>query len=444
MGNINKSDALCKIVQSFVSTLEKKTSWDFSIKSVDFFLSSFKNKYIFIEYISIDSRTSDKLLIKIEDTIEIQNSSINHLSIFLEDFCVEIFKSILQNESYYTLDLNEIANIVTEEVGFLFDEFGFKIRWRTVIQGAFSSVKGGGSGGTSDIKLKEILTKSDILNPLINTMIDLVYEGLLEKGKNRESAIKVITNSMRELEKEHEIFKLMLIDEYSVDKTKYDIRTEWKVENYQLSDNDESYTVDVVSKIDLIDNDIYAQSLKDFIVKVGTHINVQDRPYFIPRLINLLDKNIKNKFLELNIDTEELEKIFRKIGYNEVVEKILEVLIELIGSKTSINFAVTAVYTIIEQLKNRDESVLRHITVDTALYENGIEAFIINPDINNEAPSDIARTLTHILKMIQDNRDNHQDKVNFIQDFKRELGERYILEMENLGVNVNIISLRYS
>ena len=440
MDNLNKSEILCKIIQSFLLAVEKKTSRVFTINTIDFILNNFHDKYNFTKYITVDGRSSDKLIIiKIEDVLDIQNATIIQISEFLEEVCGEIFKSILQNESYYNLDLDEIAENIRDEVDYLLDELGIKIRWRFVTKGAISDLK----KRTKYVSLTKFSTKSQILNPLINNMIDIVYEGMLKKGKKRGDATKVIIDSMRELEREHDTFKFMLIEDFNIEKINYKIRTKWKIEDVLLSGSNEKYNIDVVSKIDLIDNDAYAKAVQEFIIKVGSHINIQDRPYFIPKLITLMGENSLNKFPELDIDMNEIEKIFSKQGYNEVVEKTLEVLIELIGSKTSTSFAVTALNTILEKLKDRDESVLRHIRVDTSLYEKGIEAFIINPDLNKEAPYAIAKTLTHILKLIQDNRENRQDKVNFIQDFKRELGERYFLELENLGVNVNIINLRY-
>jgi len=440
MDNLNKSEILCKIIQSFLSAVEKKTSRDFAINTIDYILNRYKYKYKFVKYITIDDRSWDKLIIiKIEDELDVQNATIIQISEFLEEVCEEIFKRILQNERYYSVNLDEIAENIRGEVDYLLDELGIKIRWSFVIRGAFSSV----GRGKTDVSLTESTAKSQLLNPLFNNMIDIVYEGMLKKGKKRGDAIKVIIDSIRELEREHEIFKFMLIEDFAIEKMNYEIRTEWIIEDVLLSDSNENYTVDIISKIDLIKNDAYAKALQDLIIKVGSYINVKDRPFFIPKLRTLLDKNILNNFSELNIDLEEIEKIFKKIGYNEVVEKTLEVLIELIGSKTSKSYAVTALHTILEKLKDRDESVLRHIRVDTSLYDKGIEAFIINPDLNKEAPYEIARTLTHILKLIQDNRDNQEDKVNFIQDFKRELGERYFLELENMGVNMNIIGLRY-
>jgi hypothetical protein len=149
-------------------------------------------------------------------------------------------------------------------------------------------------------------------------------------------------------------------------------------------------------------------------------------------------------FSDLGIDLYKIEETLKKQGYNEIVKITFNALIRIIGNKTSINYAVMALDAIFEKMKEKDcNEILKYISINKNLSEEGIEAIIINSEINNEDSYKIAKTLGIILKKTQENRESHSEKASFIKDLKQEMGERYFAELDNMGVNVHLINMRY-
>ena len=438
---MENSEILKKVIRSFLLVVSRKTSQDFTIKSMNYILEKHKSQYRFLETISVNINPSDNLVsVEVENTLVLQYSNIAKISDFLEIVCTEIFREIIGNEYYYNTDLHELVLDIVEGIGGLLEELGIKIRWNTVIQGATTELK----GANVKFSAKKYKNNSQVLKPLFNSLVDLVYDGLLKKEKKRIDAVSIIVSTIRELEKKHTVFKFMLLEDIDKEKMDYGLKTQWRIEDVFFFDSDDQYAVKAVSKIDEIDNEVYTKALTEFILIIGSYINVQDRPLYVERLRGLMDEDCLEKFLEIGIDLDEIEEIFRNQGYNDVIKKTFEALIAIIGSKTSNSFAFIALDTIFKKISESGENeILRYVTIDKSLIDKGVDAIIIDAGINKEEPYKIAKALKLVLKMTQDNQQNHAEKASFINDLKREMGERYFAEIEKMGVNINIIGMRY-
>lgn len=436
---MKNSLVLKKIIQSFLVVVSKKTSQKFTVQSMNYILKKYKSDYRFLESIIVNTENLDDTInVEVKDSLGLQYADKQEITDFLEIVFKEVFKEILQDEFYYKTDLQEIADEVLEDIGFLLDKFGIKIRWIQVIQGATGEVK----GKKVEFAGKKYSKKSDVLKPLINSLVDLLYEGMLKKDKKRSDAISVIVKTIRELERKHKLFKFMLLEDIDKDKIDYGIKTQWKIEDVFFFDSQDEYGVKAVSRIDQIDKEKYKKAIKEFILTIGSYINVKDRPYYIERLRDHLDSDCIEKFIEIGIDLDEIEEIFKKQGYNDVIKKTLEGIIEIISSKTSNSYALIALNTIFNKVKESEHGhVISYITVD--LDKKGVESIDIDSDINNIDSYEIAKTLTLIIKKTQENQSSHAEKASFIKDLKREVGDRYFEELQKMGVNVNLIDMRY-
>lgn len=438
---MENTEILSKVIQSFLSAVGRKTSTNFSLKTFDYILERYKDIYDILEYISVGKNPlDDSIAVEVESTVSIRQVNIRNINNFLEIIFKQVFKEIIQDERYYSTDIESIIKDVREDVGNLFEELGINIKWRHVIQGAQAETK----LTAADVSFKKYKNKSQVLGPLINTLIDLVYEGILKKNKKRKDAVEIIVNVIRELEKKHKLFGLMLLEDIEKEKVGYNIKTQWKIEDVFFFNSSDEYAVKAVSKIDNIENDTYNEAMKELILNVGDYINFQDKPFFIKRLKERLDEAYLEKFLELGIDLNEIEDILKKQGYNDVVKKTFYALIKIIESNTSTNFAVVALDTIFQKLKEtEDKEILRYINIDKNLSDKGIESINISSEINKEDPYKIAKTIGNILRKTQENRKNHSERASFINDLKMEMGERYFAELDNMGVNVHLINMRY-
>ncbi len=438
---MKNSELLKKIIQSFLLVVKKKTSQDFTLKSMNYILEKHRTDYKFLESISAEiSPVNQEISIAVEENISLKYANRDKIAEFLEIVFKEIFKEILQDEFFYNTDLQEIAINVIDDTGFLLDKLGIKIRWNQVIQGATGETK---SGKIKNID-KELTKKSDVLKPLVNSLVDLLYKGMIKKEKRRTDAVTLIVNTLRELEKKHEIFKYMLLEDIDKEKIDYGIKTQWKIDDILFFNSKDEYAVKAVSKIDRINNEEYKEAIKEFIIIIGGYINVKDRPFYIQRLKELMDDDCLKKFIDIGIDFDEIEETFKKLGYNDVIKKTFEAIIEIIASKTSKSYALVALDTIFEKLQVKEcDEILQYINIDKSQIEKGAEAITIDFDINKKDPYKISKTIKLVLKETQENQKNYAEKASFFNDLKREMGERYYAELQKMGVNVNLLSMRY-
>jgi UDP-N-acetylmuramoylalanine-D-glutamate ligase len=249
--------------------------------------------------------------------------------------------------------------------------------------------------------------------------------------------------SIRDLEKQHEVFKYMVFEDAGKKDERYNIKTEFEVKDASFLNYDDAYTVKAVSKIDEIPSSELSEALRDFILETGRYINIEDRLEFIEKFEHLITKECLLKLEEIGINLEEINKTLKKEGYYLLIKETIQALFDMMTSKTSEKFAVIAIDAILEKLQEKHKEVLKHITVDKSQYEKGMKAIIINPEINNEDPYKIAKTIQGMLKVTQEKQQNYPDKVTFIQDFEREIGEKCSAELKKIGVNLHLISLRY-
>ena len=227
------------------------------------------------------------------------------------------------------------------------------------------------------------------------------------------------------------------------DGERFDLKTEFTVKEVLFLDSRDSYAVDAVSKIDEVPTDELAAAIRDFVLEIGRFINLEERPDFIRKFRKLISEECKLKLKEMGLDLDEIDEILTKEGYYLLIRETIRALIEIMGNRTSTKFAVTIIDIILVSLQEKHGEVLKHIKINKSLYEKGIGAVSVEYEINKEDPYEIAKTIHDILKFVQEKQQNHQDKANFIKDFEREVGRRHIAELEKIGVNPYIISMRY-
>ena len=113
-----------------------------------------------------------------------------------------------------------------------------------------------------------------------------------------------------------------------------------------------------------------------------------------------------------------------------------------IGSRTAESFAVATIDNIIEELQE-EHDVLKYIKIDKSQYEKGSEAINIMPEINNIESYKLGKAIREIIKEAGEELDKDK-KASFIEDFKRQLGDDYLLEIEKIGVNLHFLDLKFA
>ena len=93
------------------------------------------------------------------------------------------------------------------------------------------------------------------------------------------------------------------------------------------------------------------------------------------------------------------------------------------------------------QTLQKNHDFLRYIRIDSTHYAEGMNAVSILPDINRVEPYVLAKGFRDIIKLTNSSMGGKVDV--FIGDFKRKIGEGYLLELEKMGINLHFLQLKF-
>ena len=440
MTEIDNSQVIQVILQNFVAVSGKKTSKKFIIGVVNNVLRDLKTSYDFFKFISVEKSdiSNEVCIVKVENNLMVRYQSKNNLGQSLNLLIKEIYRGIIGDDIYYNTDLREIAQEVQEACKKLVEEFNINLKFGSALFGS----EGGITQQLSDL---EFANNSDVLKPVINALIDLLEKGMAKKEKTRYEAIKTITETIHELERESKVFKHVLLETSPLKSEEgiYNVKTEFSVKNVFFFNSQYEYAVEAVSKIDGFSTEELTNAIHLLLNKIGDMISIDHKPMFITELKHLLCEKCLAKLGEIGVKLDEIDSRLKEEGYFILAKQSLRALIELLGWHTSKKYAVAAVGTTLEKFAEKHKNVLQYIKIDKSKYEEGIGAVTINHKINEIPPYDLAKALRDIIIAVQKDHANYSDMATFMDNFEEEIGEQYYTELENIGVNPHLIGLRY-
>lgn len=126
---------------------------------------------------------------------------------------------------------------------------------------------------------------------------------------------------------------------------------------------------------------------------------------------------------------------------SEVVKYFMQAFMAVAGRRTSENFAVVALDTVVRQLEPKYH-FLRYIEIDTSRYSEGKNAISINPEINSVRPYDLGDALSEILDRVAKSLGEKADHF-FIREIIDVLGYKYEFLHMNLGLNLYLKHSEY-
>lgn len=126
---------------------------------------------------------------------------------------------------------------------------------------------------------------------------------------------------------------------------------------------------------------------------------------------------------------------------SEVVKYFMQAFMAVVGRRTTENFAVVALDTVVRQLEAKYH-FLRYIEIDTSRYSEGRNAISINPEINSVRPYDLGDALSEIIDRVAKSLGENADHF-FIREIIDLLGYKYEFLHKNLGLNLYLKHSEY-
>lgn len=122
---------------------------------------------------------------------------------------------------------------------------------------------------------------------------------------------------------------------------------------------------------------------------------------------------------------------------SDVVRHILKAVFVVAGRRTLDSFAAKVVKTIVKTLE-REFDFLKHVEIKDAVYSEMEEIFTVSSNLDSIEPYKIGKAIDIILREVYIELKDDAG-LYFISELKDYLGEKYVVAIENLGVNLDEI-----
>lgn len=432
------------LLQTFVKIIGDKTSKKFVIETFDKVVGKLRSEYDFLRYVSIDDTAySDNMpIVNVEHSSDLDNVDKGRVGKAVTDIFSNISRDILRDEIYFRIDLFDAVNVIRRSCRYLLEEYGIDINIALGIKGVEKKRDNVRVNEKEISEIKDRIVKnSEVLEPVLNVIVHLFKRHMRE-----ERAISIILSIVKKLERDYNFLKYVIVSPKS-SHGNFDIlevRTEFEVDNIIFMKSEISYAVQATSKIDNVLDEKAASAFKEIIeecAKATGDLNISRT--FITDFKSALGENGVSKLNEMGVPLDEMESRLWREGYEKLTFKTLEALFEILSESTSPKFALTSLDMLIEKLRDEYEDVFRYVSIDKSKYDDGVDAINVEPGINNLDSDRLVGAIKELIKKIQDNQADLSERMSFIERFKDQLGEIHTKELQNLGVNLFFIDMRF-
>lgn len=122
---------------------------------------------------------------------------------------------------------------------------------------------------------------------------------------------------------------------------------------------------------------------------------------------------------------------------SDVVRQVLKATLVVAGRRTLDSFAVKVVKTVVKTL-DREFDFLKYVEIKDAVYSEMDEIVTVTSDLDSIEPSKIGKAIDIVLREVYIELIDEAG-LYFISELKEYIGEKYVLAIKNLGVDLDDI-----
>jgi len=220
--------------------------------------------------------------------------------------------------------------------------------------------------------------------------------------------------------------------------------------------------INIKSEIDTIPTSEFYPAVEEFILLIVNYLKTHADFYFIKELREAIEDisglQLKEDGINLNlmqfqyicekkqaIKPERSESRQNEIKttneYDVLIQKILTTLLTMVSMRTSKSSAIAILAEILNDLEKKYD-MLQYVKIERPTDSESLDVIKILPEMNSVEPYKLGKTLREVIKITHENIGGNIEE--FIKDFKKRVGEEYLLDIEKIGVNLHFLELKYS
>ena len=403
MSELKNSEIITFTVDTLIGIISKRTSPSYAYSTVSKTVNQLLIKYDFLRYLKIENTIYSEIGDKVIVDPKIDNVLSTDFINCVKELIDSSIKAIGENADFFFIrELRDNFGYENEPIikdlllNLNIKQFEYIINRKEEIrrEKTFFHIK-----------------NTEVVKPVMTALMCL-----LNKETSETEAVKTIIDLKRKYEGNYDFLKYITIT--------------------KNSDADSIYKISIEEGLNVVPSGEIAEALEKLIEEIGKSVEEDFNQTFIADFKIAAGELVTEKMKRVGIN---LNRISRSIRYQNrtITKNVFQALLDVLISKTSKSSAITIVGETVALLQGI-HAVLNYVKINTSNMEDG-ETFIVLSEINSIKSYKLGAAFRDVVTIIQENHKN----IPLIEDFKKQLGDEYLAEVEKIGVNLHFLELRY-
>jgi len=395
----DNTDIVTHFLISTLDVVSRRSSESYAVVAIKTVIDKIREKHLPLEHIQIKSTEYAETIELVKINPGINAFSKDQIGLALKSILEELIKSIGKAADFYFLrELKEEVGSTYEPIivglGIDLDFMQFQYLIQRKDQGP------------------EKIQNTDIFKRVINVLMDI-----LKDKKSQQESLKSMTELINRLSTKYPFLKYITIN---------DVRFTQSNDIVAVSEE-----INAMKKGEIAEvlNRIFSEITKGLGKIVNTEV-------FIQKLQDRLTQPYVIKLEEIGVNLNVLMRLRHELIFKHVFRAIIEVL----SKASTASYAVLSIDNAIKNI-NTKYDFLKFIKIDSTRYSDGVDSISIMTKIEEissiDAGKSIQKLIEELIKLLGDEAGQ-----NLIKNFKKQLGNTYLVRIEEMGVNLHMIELR--
>ena len=196
------------------------------------------------------------------------------------------------------------------------------------------------------------------------------------------------------------------------------------------------YTVELSDNFQKIPTFQFADALYKLIYHVGTQLDFDQSIQFQSRLLQKLGKRNAELLRKLNVPIDNISIAKSKLSQQDIMQRLIDSLIEIIGERTSAYFAVAVMMKMLDNVKKTHPLLTK---IQISKNKNDYSLQFAN-DFDSADESDFRKTVKSLIQAVGAHLGKKRG--DFIDELKKKLGKEYVSSFERMGLNFHMLEMK--
>jgi hypothetical protein len=394
---LDTADVTRQFIETIIEIIGRKTSQEYAAVTIQNLVKKLQLTYPFLREIEIKNTRS----LEMEGSVSVKDAlntiPAKDVGRALKELVTKIMISFGKTAGYFFI------RETREKIGIEYDRYLLK-----TMNVDLSLMQSTLIVENKSINILEI-QKSDVIRRFLKVLLEAV-----EKQTSKSFAIACLKQHIDKLRQSYPFLDFILINDIRYTFGPEEIVVQQQVNTIELQDLGKALT-SILQETDKTLTDLGRNSIAS---DLRIHLTFE----YLTRL----------KEMGVTITSQ-------GIGFNAVFTHVIKTLIDVIGKTSSENNAIFLVNSFLRKIDMKYDFI-KLIKVEPATKQGELYHIIIGGNLDTISETDARRAIHLILESITESL-GEKISDEFIQKFKNSLDKKYLLKIEEMGINFHMIEL---